>query len=210
MRRPRRRPSGRSSWQVWGAILIAPYVLVFLLFVLYPVGYGFWLARDPHNYVELFDDPIFVRAIGNTLVFLLVGVNLKMLVALALSGFFTAEPLVDPRPVAALHPALGRAVDPDDPVVPLHAQPRVGHRQPGHLPADRRRTARTGSTTPSLALSFAILVHIWKSLPFWTLILISGRLAISQRPLRGRLGRRRDAAGSSSASSPGRRCGPSI
>jgi multiple sugar transport system permease protein len=31
---------------------------------------------------------------------------------------------------------------------------------------------------PTLALSLAILVHIWKSLPFWTLILIAGRLAI--------------------------------
>jgi multiple sugar transport system permease protein len=29
-----------------------------------------------------------------------------------------------------------------------------------------------------LALALAILVHIWKSLPFWTLILIAGRLAI--------------------------------
>ena len=31
----------------------------------------------------------------------------------------------------------------------------------------------------------AILVHIWKSLPFWTLILMTGRLAISQRSVRG-------------------------
>src|SRR5262245_30463572 len=31
---------------------------------------------------------------------------------------------------------------------------------------------------PTLALSLAILVHIWKSLPFWTLILIAGRMAI--------------------------------
>jgi multiple sugar transport system permease protein len=31
---------------------------------------------------------------------------------------------------------------------------------------------------PTLALSLAILVHIWKSLPFWTVILIAGRLAI--------------------------------
>jgi multiple sugar transport system permease protein len=29
-----------------------------------------------------------------------------------------------------------------------------------------------------LALTLAMLVHIWKSLPFWTLILIAGRLAI--------------------------------
>ncbi len=32
---------------------------------------------------------------------------------------------------------------------------------------------------PSLALTFAILVHIWKSLPFWTLILVAARLGIS-------------------------------
>jgi multiple sugar transport system permease protein len=29
-----------------------------------------------------------------------------------------------------------------------------------------------------LALSMAMLVHIWKSLPFWTLIMLAGRLAI--------------------------------
>jgi multiple sugar transport system permease protein len=31
---------------------------------------------------------------------------------------------------------------------------------------------------PSLALTLAIIVHVWKSLPFWTLILIAARLAI--------------------------------
>ena len=31
---------------------------------------------------------------------------------------------------------------------------------------------------PTLALSLAVMFHIWKSLPFWTLILIAGRLAI--------------------------------
>src|SRR3954453_1935851 len=32
---------------------------------------------------------------------------------------------------------------------------------------------------PTPALSLALPVHIWKSLPFWTLILIAGRLAIA-------------------------------
>jgi multiple sugar transport system permease protein len=31
---------------------------------------------------------------------------------------------------------------------------------------------------PTIALGMAMLVHIWKSLPFWTLILIAARLAI--------------------------------
>src|SRR4029077_8500352 len=74
--------------QVWGFVLLAPYVLIFLAFVLYPVGYGLWLARHPPSDVRLVDDPIFARAAVNTLFFLLVGINLKMLVALFLSGFF--------------------------------------------------------------------------------------------------------------------------
>src|ERR1700693_1618665 len=74
--------------QIWGIALIAPYLLVFLAFVVYPVGYGFWLARHPSSYVALYHGPIFARAAVNTLIFLLIGINLKMLVALFLSGFF--------------------------------------------------------------------------------------------------------------------------
>jgi multiple sugar transport system permease protein len=38
-------------------VLIAPYLLVFAVFVLYPVTYGLWLARNPASYQTLFDDP---------------------------------------------------------------------------------------------------------------------------------------------------------
>ena len=31
---------------------------------------------------------------------------------------------------------------------------------------------------PTLALSLSMVVHIWKSLPFWTLIFLAGRMAI--------------------------------
>src|SRR5688572_7568654 len=77
-----------TPWQAWGLILIAPYVLVFFLFVLYPVLYGFWIARRPETYVHLLDDPIFFRSFFNTIVFLVVAINVKMMVALLLSGFF--------------------------------------------------------------------------------------------------------------------------
>ena len=53
--------------QVWGIVLLAPYLLVFLAFVVYPVGYGLWLARHPASYVALWHDPIFARAAVNTL-----------------------------------------------------------------------------------------------------------------------------------------------
>src|SRR3569833_2981908 len=80
-----------TTTQIWGFALLAPYFLVFLAFVLYPVGYGLWLARHPASYVTLYHDPVFARAAINTLFFLLVGINLKMLVALFLSGFFIQE-----------------------------------------------------------------------------------------------------------------------
>jgi multiple sugar transport system permease protein len=83
-------PAG-GAWpaaQLWGVVLVVPYVLVFVVFVLYPVCYGFWIARRPETYIDLFDDPIFARTIVNTLVFLIVGINLKMVVALFLSNFF--------------------------------------------------------------------------------------------------------------------------
>ena len=135
-----------SSWQAWGAIFIAPYVLVFLAFVLYPVSYGLWLARDPASYARLFADPIFVRTVVNTVVFLLVAVNLKFLLALWLSGFFVHE--------------------------------RLWIRW---LSVIFRLTAHDGPNwlnDPRIGLGLAMLTHIWKSLPFWTLILIAGRLAI--------------------------------
>ncbi|MBW8723080.1 MAG: sugar ABC transporter permease, partial [Polaromonas sp.] len=45
-----------TSWEKWGLALVVPYLLIFLVFVIYPVGYGLWLARHPESYVRLFAD----------------------------------------------------------------------------------------------------------------------------------------------------------
>ena len=79
-----------DRWQFWGRMLVLPYVLVFLVFVMYPVGYGLWLARHPASYAKLFEDPIFFRSVVNTLVFLIVAINIKMVIALVLSGLQSA------------------------------------------------------------------------------------------------------------------------
>jgi multiple sugar transport system permease protein len=164
--------------QVWGFVLLAPYVLIFLAFVLYPVGYGLWLARHPASYVRLVDDPIFARAAVNTLFFLLVGINLKMLVALFLSGFFIQSRswikwlsvlFILPWAVPSIPTILSVRfmLNPEWGVINQLIFKFTGDDGPNWL------------NEPSLALSMAILVHIWKSLPFWTLILMTGRLAIS-------------------------------
>src|ERR1043166_8913658 len=81
-------PAWMTPWQAWGLILVVPYLLIFVFFVLYPIGYGFWVARRPETYAHLFEDPIFARSVVNTLVFLIVAINVKMMFALLLSGFF--------------------------------------------------------------------------------------------------------------------------
>jgi multiple sugar transport system permease protein len=166
-----------SSYQVWGLILIAPYVLVFLVFVLYPVTYGLWLARNPASYVKLFDDPVFFRSVVNTIVFLLVAVNLKFLLALYLSGFFVHERawirwlsviFIIPWAVPAIPTIFS---------IRFMLNPEWGVVNSLIF----RLTAEDGPNwlnSPPLALSMAMLVHIWKALPFWTLILMAGRLAI--------------------------------
>ena len=174
-------PAG-GAWpaaQLWGVVLVVPYVLVFVVFVLYPVCYGFWIARRPETYVNLFDDPIFARAIVNTLVFLIVGINLKMVVALFLSNFFV-QPRWWIRSLAVLF-ILPWAL----PSIPTILSIRFMLNPEWGLvnAVIFRLTGDDGPNwlnDPTLALALAIVTHIWKSLPFWTLILISRRLAISK------------------------------
>lgn len=172
------RPKTRTStWTLWGRALLVPYVLVFLVFVLFPVGYGLWLARDPQNYVKLADDPVFFRTVLNTLIFIGVAVNLKMLIALGLSGFFVqsrwwikALSLIFILPWAV--PSIPTILS-----VRFMLNPEWGVINSTYF----RLTGLDGPNwlnDPTLALTFSMLMHIWKSLPFWTVILIAGRLAI--------------------------------
>ena len=172
-------PTRLSAVQVWGLVLLAPYILVFLAFVLYPVSYGLWLARHPASYVALADGPIFARAALNTLFFLVVGINVKMLVALFLSEFFIQSRawikwlsvlFILPWAVPSIPTILSVRfmLNPEWGLVNQLIFKLTGEDGPNWL------------NEPLLALSMAILVHIWKSLPFWTLILMTGRLAIAQ------------------------------
>jgi multiple sugar transport system permease protein len=168
---------GMTSWERWGLVLLIPYILLFLVFVLYPVGYGLWLARQPASYVKLFDDPIFFRSLINTLVFLGVGINLKMLLALFLSGFFVQDRkwikwlsllFILPWAVPSIPTILSMRfmLNPEWGVINTLIFKLTGADGPNWL------------NDPTLALSLSILAHIWKSLPFWTLILVAARLAI--------------------------------
>ncbi|MEO1019800.1 MAG: sugar ABC transporter permease, partial [Pseudomonadota bacterium] len=126
-----------------------------------------------------FDDPIYWRTVRNTLVFLIVGVNLKMLVALALSSFFVL-PHLWIRIVGVLF-ILPWAV----PHIPSILSIRwFLNSEWGML--NNLIWETTGVfgpswlSNPTIAFGCIIAVHVWKYLPFWTLILVAGRMAISR------------------------------
>ena len=166
-----------STWEFWGRVLVVPYLVVFAVFVVYPVCYGLWLARDPHSYVKLAADPIFFRTAVNTVVFLAIAINIKMVIALLLSGFFAkgrwwikalSVLFILPWAVPSIPTILSVRfmLNPEWGVINSTIFKLTGLDGPNWL------------NDPTLALSFSMLMHIWKSLPFWTLILLAGRLAI--------------------------------
>jgi multiple sugar transport system permease protein len=157
--------------------MLVPYLALFLVFVLFPVGYGLWLARSPESYVKLFADPIFPRTVVNTIVFLLVAINVKMAIALFLSGFF-----VNTRwwiKLLAVIFILPWAM----PSIPTILSVRfMLNPEWGVINSLIFKLFRIDGPNwlndPTLAFTLSMLMHIWKSLPFWTLILLAGRLAI--------------------------------
>jgi multiple sugar transport system permease protein len=166
-----------SPWVFWARWMVLPYLMIFLVFVLYPVFYGLWIARHPASYEALVADPIFFRTLVNTLIFLGVAINIKMMIALGLSGFFIHQRwwikalsviFILPWAVPSIPTILSVRfmLNPEWGVINTTIFRLTGLDGPNWL------------NDPTLALTFSMVMHVWKSLPFWTLILIAGRLAI--------------------------------
>jgi multiple sugar transport system permease protein len=170
----------QGSEFTWAIAFVIPYAALFLAFVAYPVVYGLWLGREPALYKELISEPIYQRTVVNTIIYLGIGVNLKMFGALLMSGFFMRRGwwvkgllLIYVLPWAV--PALPSFIS-------IHWMLNgqwglinnalfsfFGIDGPGWL-----------ETSRWLALGSVIASHIWKWMPFWTVILLAGRMAIPQ------------------------------
>jgi multiple sugar transport system permease protein len=168
---------GLSDEATWGLIFVIPYVAVFFLFVIYPVLYGLWLGSSPSTYVRLVNDPIYLRTVVNTLVFLIVGVNLKMFLALLLSGYFHQSYrwvkwlfliFILPWAVPAIPTFISAhwMLNGQWGLINNFIWQFFRAEGPGWL------------TTPELALASVIVFYIWKWMPFWTVIFLAGRTAI--------------------------------
>ena len=95
------RQSARTPW--FPFILIAPSLILIAFVIVYPVLYSIYVSFTPfhllrpeqtfvftvekmwNNYIKLWNDDVFWKALRNTVIFLAVTVNVSYLVALALS-----------------------------------------------------------------------------------------------------------------------------
>jgi multiple sugar transport system permease protein len=173
------RGSLHGSEYAWAIAFVVPYIVVFFAFVIYPIYYGLSMGSSPHLYAELFADPIYQQTLVNTLVFLVFGVNLKLFFGLLLSGFFMRKGWW----VKAL--------------LMLFVLPWAVPALPSFISIHWMLIGEWGFVNNFLwhvfgvegpywlndrwtALGSAIYAHLWKWLPFWTVILLAGRMSISQ------------------------------
>src|SRR5215469_15386531 len=177
------RPSGRGNLRRadfrWSIAFVAPYAAVFLAFVLYPFGYALWMASKPSLYADLVADPLYLPTLLNTLLFVGLGVNIKMFLALLLSGFFLRRRWW----IKALLPIylLPWLIAAAQACVSFHwlLIPQYGL-------VDLLWSALLGSDGPLwfndrwLALGGDIAAYLWKWMPFWTVIFLAGRMTIPQ------------------------------
>jgi multiple sugar transport system permease protein len=181
-RRPRRhgRFGGLQGSDInWALAFLVPYVCIFFAFVLLPVGYGLWLGHRPSSYETLFSDPIYLRTLVNTALFLAIGVNLHLFLALLLSGYFMNRNWW----VRALLMVfiLPWAVPAIPTFIAIHW---MLNGEWGFI--NNLLWELFGVNGPSwlnyrwLAMGSVIVSYIWKWTPFWTVILIAGRMAIPQ------------------------------
>ena len=170
----------QGSEFAWAVAFVVPYIALFLVFVAYPVLYGLWLGHNPSLYAELFEDPIYQRTLVNTVLYVGIGVNVKMFGALLLSGFFMRPGwwvkallliFVLPWAVPALPTFLSIhwMLNGQWGLLNNVIWELFGIDGPGWV-----------ETSRSLALGSVIVSHIWKWMPFWTVILLAGRMAIAQ------------------------------
>jgi multiple sugar transport system permease protein len=176
-RRPPRHGRLRALELKWAAAFIAPYAAVFLAFVVHPYAYALWMASDPALYADLFEDRLFLTTLLNTLLFVGFGVNLKMFLALLLSGFFL-QPRRWIKVLLAIY-VLPWALAAAQTCLSFHWM-LIGEQ--GLV--DGLLFELFGVEGPVwfndrwLGLGCDIAAYIWKWMPFWTLIFLAARLTI--------------------------------
>ncbi|MFB4159994.1 carbohydrate ABC transporter permease [Geomicrobium sp. JSM 1781026] len=169
--------------------MIAPALIVFLLFFIYPIGYMVYLSFHDWNFVspdknfvgmnnyrELYDHPEFLQSVENTVIFTLLSVGITTVIALLLALWinkptklygFVQGAIFSPHIISLVSIAMlwMWLMDPQygllNWLLDLFGLPQS-----------------EWLASPDTALYSLVIVAIWKSVGFNTLILIAGLQSI--------------------------------
>ena len=167
------------SRNVQGLLFSLPLIALFLAFVAYPLYFEVTQALDRYTYEVLFSDPIYVQTVVNTLVYVGIAVNVKLFLALLLSGLLESDDRAT-RFLSAIF-LLPWAI----PVLPGILSVRwMMSSQWGILnliSEDLGLGTHHWLASRWTAIAALILFHIWKYLPFCTVILLAARRGIPRQ-----------------------------
>lgn len=169
--------------KIYGYIFILPFIFLFILLIIYPlfleVYYSFndkKVGLEPifvgfKNFIYLLSYNDYARSVFNTALFVGLGVNIKLIIALLLANFFNSNfkynrvvrgLFVMPWPLPIISSLLifYWMFDYDWGIV-------------NHI-LSSLNLPRIGLGCYNEAMFIIILFHIWKNLPFWTITLLAG------------------------------------
>jgi multiple sugar transport system permease protein len=167
------------SRNLQGLLFSLPLIALFLAFVAYPLYFEVTQALDRYTYEVLFSDPIYLQTVVNTLVYVGIAVNVKLFLALLLSGLLERDDRAT-RVLSAIF-LLPWAI----PVLPGILSVRwMMSSQWGILnliSEDLGLGTHHWLASRWTAIGALITFHIWKYLPFWTVILLAARRGIPKQ-----------------------------
>jgi multiple sugar transport system permease protein len=160
----------------YGYLFSLPLFVLFLLFVVYPLYFEVTQALDSYTYEVLFSDPIYVQTVVNTVVYVGVAVNVKLFLALLLSGLLQSNRR-SIRFLSAIF-LLPWAI----PVLPGILSIRWMLSSQWGIMNLMMEDLGVGTVhwlaSRWMAIGALIVFHIWKYLPFWTVIFLAARRGI--------------------------------
>jgi multiple sugar transport system permease protein len=176
--RPSWHPCLPGSELAWALAFVVPYMAVLVAFAAFPLGYALWMASNPSLYLTLFASDEYRDAVVSTALYVGIGVNVNLFLSLLLSGFFMRPRWwVKAMLVVSMLPW---ALPAQTGLISFHWMLVYWGFLNSLLEKLFGIYGPDWFTHYWLALGANIVANTWKTMPFWTLILLAGRTAIPQ------------------------------
>lgn len=178
-----------SETRYWAYLLLAPALILIAVMILIPLVSGVMtsfsetrlnrpLQNEPfiglRHYSDMLQDPVFAKALGNTLIWVVMGAIIQLAIGLTIAiGLNRPLPGIRFLRVIVLLPWLMPSVVASH-MWALMLDSRLGVVNDVLVRLGLLSTPHTWFADPNTALPTAILVEVWRTVPFFALLLLAG------------------------------------